>query len=184
MYNNFMIYVALLRGINVGGNNTVSMAILKECFEKLGYKKVTTYINSGNVIFQANQQNRTLEKEIEKELEAKFGFPIRVVVRSFDEMQKLIKSIPKKWNKETEWRHNVIFLSHRIDNRDAFVEFIPKPNIEEMHYFPGVLLWSAKTSDLTKSNMLKVNKSPLYKEMTIRGINTTLKIFEIMQSLQ
>ena len=50
-----MKYVALLRGINVGGNNRVPMAELKLCFEKMGFNNVVTYINSGNVIFESNQ---------------------------------------------------------------------------------------------------------------------------------
>ena len=179
-----MIYVALLRGINVGGNSLVNMAKLKECFEELEYKHVTTYINSGNVIFAANKHNRQLEEEIETELEKKFKFSIRVVVRSLVEMENVMQQIPEKWNHQSDWRHNVIFLSHRIDTKDSFKDFVPKEGIEEMHYFPGVLLWSAKTSDLTKSTMLKVNRSPLYKEMTVRGFNTTKKIFELMKNLE
>ena len=178
-----MIYVALLRGINVGGNNTVSMAALKLSFEKLGYKNVTTYINSGNVIFIAGKNQRKLEEEIEKELESTFGFPIRVVVKSFDEMERIIKHIPEKWDSDDGWRHNVIFLSHRIDSKEQFGEFIPRPEIEEMKYVPGALLWAAKTSDLTHSTMITLNKSKLYKEMTVRNLNTARKIYELMKHL-
>jgi hypothetical protein len=53
--------------------------------------------------------------------------------------------------------------------------------MEELRYYPGVLFWSAKTSDLTKTGMLKVNRMPIYKEMTVRGLNTTLKIYGLMQ---
>jgi len=179
-----MIYVALLRGINVGGNSIVSMARLKESFEKLGYKNVTTYINSGNVIFSASHPQRILEEDIEQELDKTFHFSIRVVVRSLDEIRILFKHIPSKWHNQTDWRHNIIFLSHRIDNKESFKDFVPKPHIEEMKYFPGVLLWSAKTSDLTKSTILKNNRSPLYKEMTVRGLNTTKKIFDLMTKLE
>ena len=49
------------------------------------------------------------------------------------------------------------------------------------NYYPGVLFWSAKTSDLTKSNMLKLSSKPIYKEMTIRMFNTTRKIYEMMR---
>jgi len=187
-----MMYVALLRGINVGGNNTVSMTQLKKLFEELGYKDITTYINSGNVIFSNGQTNpRQLEEEIEKELEKTFGFPIRVVVRSFDEMEEIIKQIPKHWEQqndplrsEASWRHNIIFLSHRIDNKNSFTDLTPKPNIEEMKYIPGVLLWTAKTSDLTHSTMITINKSKFHKEMTVRNLNTARKIYELMQNLQ
>lgn len=178
-----MLFVAFLRGINVGGNASVSMATLKACFEKQGYKQVTTYINSGNVIFEATGTARALEEKIEQALHKTFSFPIRTIVRDFDEMTTLVHHIPKHWDNQSDWRHNVIFLSHRIDSKHNFSGFIPKPQIEEMHYFPGVVLWSAKTSDLTKSTMLTINKSALYKEMTVRNLNTTRKVYQIMQNL-
>lgn len=159
------------------------MVVLKQSFEKLGYKNVSTYINSGNVIFDSDKQSRKLEEKIEKTLESTFGFPIRVVVKNFHEMGNIISKIPEKWNSNDGWRHNVIFLTHEIDNKDTFKDFISKPNIEEFHYFPGVLLGSAKTSDLTHSTMTTLNKSKLYKGMTVRNLNTTRKIFELMKNL-
>jgi uncharacterized protein (DUF1697 family) len=85
------------------------------------------------------------------------------------------------WGSNKEFRYNVIFLSHAIDNTDLLNDLHPKPNMEELRYYPGVLFWSAKTSDLTKTGMLKVNRMPIYKEMTVRGLNTTLKIYGLMQ---
>lgn len=180
-----MVYVALLRGINVGGHTTISMDLLKKCFTELGFGNVTTYINSGNVIFLTNPTNqRKLEEKIEQSLDQIFSLSICVVVKNFDEMQTIIHHLPSTWNSQTDWRHNIIFLAHEIDSNDTFKDFSPKPGIEDLHYFPGVLLWSAKTSDLTKSTMLQLNRSPLYKKMTVRNLNTTSKIFEIMQNLQ
>ena len=178
-------YAALLRGINVGGNTIVPMAALKKCFEALGFDDVRTYINSGNVIFRsASTQPRTLEARIERALTATFGHKIRVVIRSFDEMKKLVAAIPDRWQKAADERRNVIFLRHTIDNRDALKDFVAKPGIEELTYHPGVLFWSAKTSDLTKSNMLKVGRTPIYREMTVRNVNTTRKILELMQEAE
>jgi uncharacterized protein (DUF1697 family) len=70
-----------------------------------------------------------------------------------------------------------------VKNKNILANLHPKPEIEELHYHPGVLFWSAKTSDLTKTGMLKINKAAIYKEMTIRGINTTRKIYEIMRQI-
>lgn len=175
-------YVALLRGINVGGNTIVSMVGLKMCFEKLDFSDVKTYSNSGNVIFRTAQEDpRVLETTIEKALNDIFEHPIIVVVRSFVQMRKLMTTIPKSWHTDTDQKCNVIFLRHTIDNPYILASLAPKTSIEELHYHPGVLFWSAKTSDLTKSAMLKLATKPIYKEMTVRIFNTTRKIYRIMQ---
>ncbi len=144
-----------------------------------------TYINSGNVIFRsASTQPRTLEARIERALTGTFGHQIRVVVRSFDEMKRLIAAMPGRWQEAADERRNVIFLCHAIDNREALKALVAKPGIEELTYHPGVLFWSAKTSDLTKSNMLKVGRMPIFREMTVRNVNTTRKIVELMQDAE
>ena len=69
-------YVALLRGINVGGRNKVPMADLREAFESAGYGDVGTYIQSGNVVFSASTSQAALEGALEPMLEARFGVPL------------------------------------------------------------------------------------------------------------
>ncbi len=176
-----MVYVALLRGINVGGKTTVSMAVLKKCFEDLGYESVKTYINSGNVIFKAKKTGaRDLEIDIENIVQKTFGHALKVVVRSISEIEKIIKAIPKDWLTTTDKKCNVIFLRHEIDKPELVSQLTPKPGIEELVYQPGTLLWAAKTSDLTKSSMVKLSGHAAYKQMTIRNLNTTRKIYELM----
>src|SRR5215471_3382301 len=92
------IYLALLRGINVGGKNKVNMADLKACFEKLGYGQVRTYINSGNVVFTAASTDpRKLESDIGKALVTNFSSSIGVFVRSLDDMKEVVEAIPQNW---------------------------------------------------------------------------------------
>jgi uncharacterized protein (DUF1697 family) len=178
----FTTYVALLRGINVGGNNQVSMAELKVCFEKLGYSNVVTYINSGNVIFRSGEtDSRKIENTIEKALLNTFAFPICTIVRNFSEMEELISRIPKSWLNAADQKCNVIFLRSAIDHPGILDGLKLKPEIEEVHYHPGVLFWSAKTSNLTKSEMVKLSTTPAYRQMTVRILNTTRKIHEIMR---
>lgn len=175
-------YVALLRGINVGGTTRVSMAQLKLCIEALGFDAVGTYTNTGNVIFYAGDPDpRALESRIEKALATTFGYPISVVVRSFRDMQQLMQHIPSSWHTDTTQKCNVIFLRHTIDSPDLPKTLQPKPGIEELHYHPGVLFWSAHTSDLTKSTLVTLSRRPLYKEMTVRNLSTTRKIYELME---
>ncbi|HVZ58292.1 MAG TPA: DUF1697 domain-containing protein [Patescibacteria group bacterium] len=108
-----MKYVALLRGINVGGTAKVSMAELKKMFEDLGFAEIKTLLNSGNVIFEAEEaREEILQREIEQELEKKFGFSIRVLLRSHGELEQLVREDPFQGIAVTkETRLYVTFLS-------------------------------------------------------------------------
>ncbi len=176
-----MVYVALLRGVNVGGRTIVNMALLRNCFNKLGFKSVKTYINSGNVVFETKPIDpRSLETSVQKAIEVTFNFPVTVIVRNYQEFEKIVRSMPKNWKNNTNLKCNVIFLHHSIDKPSILNDLNPKETIEKVIYKPGVLFWSAKTSDLTKSSMVKLSSRPVYKNMTIRNLNTTNKIYEMM----
>ena len=179
------IYVALLRGINVGGNNMVSMKALKESFERLGFGNVRTYINSGNILFSTSESDaRTIEDRIDRMLTRDYGLKGKTVVRSHAEMARLVKTIGKTWKFEPESRYNVIFLRHTIDSRKVLDQLTTKPEIEEVVYCPGTLLWSARADTLTRTAMVKLSSKPIYQEMTIRNVNTTRKILELMEGMR
>lgn len=175
-------YVALLRGINVGGNNLIKMDALRECFEKMGYMNVRTYIASGNVIFTAPTMPRIeLEEKTEKVLRKEFNYKATVLVRSAKEMQETVAHFPTIF-KDAEWKHNVIFLGEDIDSKTILKQCELKEGIEETSYYKGVLFWSAKMTTITQSNMLKLSAKPEYQKMTVRNVNTTRKIAELMYS--
>ncbi len=176
-------YIALLRGINVGGNNIIKMADLKAEFENLKFQNVKTYIQSGNVIFQSNiESKKELETTIEKALSKKFSYNATVLIRSFNEIQTVIECFPKLFD-NPEWKHNVIFLGEEIDTKKILDEFNPKPDLEEVTYIKGTLFWSAKLDTITKSDMLKLSTRKQYQKMTVRNQNTTRKILELMRNL-
>ena len=174
-------YVALLRGINVGGKNLIKMDALCSEFEKAGFQSVKTYIQSGNVIFQSGLTDKVeVEKKIEKFLSATFKYQARALVRSEKDIKNTINHFPVIF-KNTEWKHNVIFLSDIIDSKKILQKLETKKEIEENSYYKGVLFWSAKMDKITRSNMLKLSsKKEYYQEMTVRNINTTRKILELM----
>lgn len=87
-------YIALLRGINVGGKNMIKMARLKEMLEVMGLNQVKTYIQSGNVLFQSNEEEQQLRQRIEHEIEAVFGFPVIVTLRTTEELERIIENCP------------------------------------------------------------------------------------------
>jgi len=172
-------YIAFLRGINVGGNNKVSMKELKVCFEKQGYSNVTTYINSGNVIFSTNLDQAKLEKKIEESLLATFSIPITIVVRSVEEMAEVIKYIPLDW-KDPEYKCDIIFIKADIDKPDIINEIKPKEGIEDLRYYPGILIWLVKRSNISKSNLPKIIGRKIFKSMTVRNPNSVNKIYDLM----
>lgn len=182
--SNSNVFVALLRGVNVGGNNMISMSALKKSFEALGFNDVVTYINSGNIIFKSKEADaRKLESKIEKMLSKEYQLESRVVLRSLSEMEKVVQSLPRNWTPDRDWRYNVIFLRRTIDSEDILRELEIKKDIEEVVYCPGALLWSAQISELTRTNMLKLSSRKMYQDMTIRNQNTTRKLYELMKKV-
>ncbi|HYV14358.1 MAG TPA: DUF1697 domain-containing protein [Pyrinomonadaceae bacterium] len=179
------VFVALLRGVNVGGNNMISMSSLKQSFEAMGFTDVVTYINSGNIIFKSKEGDaRKLEKKIEKVLLRDYELDSKVVLRSFSEMEHIVQSLPRTWTADSKWRYNVIFLRHTIDSEKILAELEVKQDIEEVEYCPGALFWSAQISELTRTNMLKLSSRKMYQDMTIRNVNTTRKLYELMKKVE
>jgi uncharacterized protein (DUF1697 family) len=88
------IYIALLRGINVGGKNIIKMADLKLMFESIGLYGAQTYIQSGNVLFKSNEEEDPLRNKIEHEIEKTFGFSIPVIIRQSVELEGIIQNCP------------------------------------------------------------------------------------------
>jgi uncharacterized protein (DUF1697 family) len=87
-------YIALLRGINVGKNNRIKMADLKSLLETMGLTKVKTYIQSGNVLFEANDEAEQLCQRLEDEISKTFGFPVPVILRTAEEYEQIIRDCP------------------------------------------------------------------------------------------
>lgn len=176
-----MTFVALLRGINVGGNNIVSMAALRKTFERLGLSKVSTYINSGNVIFQAETDSlEKLAAQLEAAIEQDFGFLVKVLLRDFPSIQKIHTALPAHWVNDTNMKCDVMFLWEHVDTAAVLEQLTIKPLIDEVKYVPGAILWRVDRENVTKSGLLKLVGTQLYKAMTIRNCNTVRKLFALM----
>jgi len=174
-------YAALLRGINVGGKALIPMSDLRECVTELGHAHVSTYIASGNVIFEAPRRNAAaLEAELERAIERRFELDVKVFVRTGAQLDAVAKAVPKKWIGNAKLRCNGIFLAPELDRPSLVAELEPKDGIEEVVYVKGALLWAAEVKSLTKSSMVKLSRRPEYKQMTVRNLNTTLKLRDLV----
>ncbi|MBP9817899.1 DUF1697 domain-containing protein [Candidatus Shapirobacteria bacterium] len=173
-------YVALLRGINVGGNKKVEMGRLRKCFEENGYKNVKTYINSGNVIFESEDKNTSkLAKKIETEIELFFNINIDVLVRTAENIWKVSEGIPAEWKNDAEEKTDVIFLKDGFDNEDC-LKLVAIKEVDQTFYIDGAIVWHIKRSDYGKSGLNKFMGTVIYKNMTARNINTVRKLVAIM----
>ncbi|WP_233267594.1 DUF1697 domain-containing protein [Algibacter sp. L1A34] len=88
-------YIALLRGVNVGGKKKVLMAELRDFLTEIGFKNVQTYIQSGNIIFNSEEEEQfKLEEKIGDAILANFGFEVPVLVRTHQELEAIFKNSP------------------------------------------------------------------------------------------
>lgn len=178
-----MIYVALLRGINVGDKNKVDMAQLRAVFEDAGMTSVTTYINSGNVVFSSRARSQTrLAERFEKAIADSFGFPVKVLVRDLASMRTVVDAIPPEWVDGPAMKCDVVFLWAEADRSDVLDDLTIKPGLDDVRRVPGAIIWKVDRANVTRSGLMKVVGTPLYKQMTIRNCNTTRKVLELMEA--
>ena len=173
--------VAQLRGINVGGRTLVKMAELKGCFESLGFDEVSTYIASGNVLFESDEDDAAaLATTIEAAIEQRFELPVKVVVLDQAAYARIVQAIPKPWVGDGTLRANVAFLRRGTEARQVVRELAPDPAIEEVKAVDGAILWATRRDSLNRSVMRKLIGGAAYKELTVRSLNTTLKLHELL----
>ena len=176
-------YLALLRGINVGGKNRVPMLELKTYLEELGYQNVRTYIASGNVLFESTKSAPELTKEIETLLPKKFSLDselIKVLVLSRDQLQAVVDNKPQGFGDQPQKHHSDVIFLINVHANEAITAFSPRDGVDAIWQGDGVV-YSQRLSELrTKSRLNKVTSSSMYKSMTIRTWNTTLKLLELM----
>lgn len=109
-------YLLLLRGINVGGKNIISMARLKECLEKLGFSNVSTYIASGNVLLQSEKPAHEIRIQVETALTQNFKLNselIKVLVLSDKQLQAVVDNKPKGFGEHPEKHHSDVLFFDR-----------------------------------------------------------------------
>jgi uncharacterized protein (DUF1697 family) len=175
-------YVALLRGINVGGKNLIKMPALKACFEENGFEDVATYIQSGNVLFASSEtKTAALTDRIEAMLAESFDYIPTVVVRSRKQMRAIVDGAPKGFgSRPADYRYDVIFLKEPLTASKGLKEVPTNPAVDTANAGTGVLYFSRLTAKATASRLGKIISSPIYPSVTIRNWNTTTKLLSLM----
>jgi len=184
------IYIALLRGINVGGKNIIKMAELKRVFESIGLCDVKTYIQSGNVLFKSNETEKSLNDKIENEIERVFGISVKVVLRTAVELEQVISNCPfsvdevreAKASSEVEILY-VALLAHnplkeKIECIDAYKSESDKYRIVGREVY--LLFHNSIRNSKLANNLYKLNvPSTVRNWKTLSKLNVLAKAMEI-----
>lgn len=173
-------YIALLRGINVGGKNKVPMSLLKTAFEDAGLMEVSTYINSGNVIFSYENHAATLQQLCWQAIMDKFQLDIPVAVISAKDYSDALNHAPLWWDKDSESKHIAIFVISPTNTESIMREVGIKPEYEQLAYYGQVIFWSAPLKTYSRTKWSKVIATPAYSNITIRNANTTKTLFQLI----
>ena len=174
-------YVALLRGINVGGQNILPMADLRAAFDAAGYAAVSTYIQSGNVLFESELPRDELEGDIEAMLEHRVGVPVVVVVRSHRQIRNIVARAPSGFGTEPDVYHSdVVFLKAPLTSRQAMSVVDLREGVDRAWPGTGVLYFARLSERLSQSRMSRIASTTEYKRMTIRNWNTTTKLLDLL----
>lgn len=177
-------YLALLRGINVGGKNLIKMADLAACVQGLGFTNVRTYIQSGNVIFDTNETDRQrVVNLLESAISKAFDYEASVVIRSDQEMEDIVGRAPEGYGSEPDrYRYDVIFLKEPLTPAEAMQRIQVEEGVDQVHAGNGVLYFSRLIIKASQSSLHRMISKPINRGMTIRNWNTTNKLLKMIQA--
>ena len=173
-------YIALLRGINISGRNKVSMAELKDCFIQLGYAQVRTHLNSGNVVFSAEDVPvRGIEAAIREKIMKRFALDIPVLVLPQEALRALLRKAPDWWNAADKAIYDNLIFVLPTATAIAVAEKIgdATPGLEKVQTEGECIFWSFDRARYTKANWWKKTAAPgIGEHLTIRTAGTVKRL--------
>lgn len=183
------IYIALLRGINVGGKNMIKMAELKKVLQDLGLCDVKTYIQSGNVLFKSNEEEGALKIKIENAIEAEFGFPVPVILRKAEELEKIAASCPfseeavKSAEATSEGESLYVSLMQYEPSKEAEERVVPYRTESDEYVIMGREVYLLFHKSIRNSKLAN-NLHKLGSPSTVRNWKTLNKLIELSKEMK
>lgn len=166
-------YVALLRGVNVGGVN-MKMADLAEAVRGLGYSDVKTVLASGNVLFESQDAAAACKEKLESALRQRFGYEAWVHVLTVDAVHEIIDAFPYERSAD---RHAYVVFILKPEVRDELLAVELDPAVEQAEAGDGVIYWTVPKGDTLDSAMGTAQGSGKHKPwLTTRNLNTLEKL--------
>lgn len=180
-----MLYLALLRGINVGGKNKIPMADLRACLERLGFQGVRTYIASGNAMFEAGGAAEEVAGRIEGALTEEFEIDsdlIRALVLSHEDLRAVVTQAPEGFGQQPDTYHSDVAFLLGMSPAEVMGQLDFHPEVDKGWRGPDVVYYQRLSAKRTKSRFSKIVAKPVYQHMTIRSWSTTTKLLALLDS--
>ena len=179
--NSMNTYIALLRGINVGGKNILKMKDLVDLLEKQGAQQVKTYIQSGNVVFQSNKIPSHLSDQISQAIQQRFGFAPHVLVMDQAEFEKAIAENPFPEAVSNPSSLHIGFLARPPEhpNLDELDWLISE---SEQYHLTEKIFYLYAPEGIGRSKLAASSEKLLGVPMTDRNWNTIMKISQLLES--
>ena len=175
--------LALLRGINISGKNKIAMPELKREFERLGFKDVRTYLNSGNVLFDSETEDAgKLMETIEAMIREHFQLDIPVFVIAIEDLKDILEHAPSWWGSDDKAIYdNLIFILPPTAFEEVYAEIgEPKEGLERIMNCRNAVFWSFNLKFHQKTNWWpKTASLPIGSRLTIRTANTVRKLVNL-----
>ena len=180
-------YIALLRGINVGGKNIIKMADLKAAFERRGFQHVATYINSGNVLFDSDSEESGMQSACESIIAENFHIDVPVCVISAADLIGALSHAPAWWGKAPDSRHDAFFVIPPATALQILARIGQiKDEYERLAYCDRIIFWTAPMVTFSRTRVSKVipKDKSMYNAITVRNANTALKLAELAEGVK
>ena len=179
-------FLALLRGINVGGKNIIPKDNLRECFEDLGCVNVRTYIQSGNILFRSDVRRvDDLTRMVKAGLSQRFAYDAQAVVIPERKYRSMVNAAPEHWGLNEDQKHNALFTLAGTSSARV-LEALNRPlrsGFEAVTVAPGVLFWSVSKQKFGMSTIATLAALPIYQRLTVRNHNTVLRLLELFDQI-
>jgi uncharacterized protein (DUF1697 family) len=171
-------YITLLRAINVGRGRTVKMKSLRQVFESLGFSNVTTFIASGNVVFETTTKNiKSLEKKIEKRLQEALGYEVAAFIRTEAELAEIVNYRPFPRSKiDAATGFNIIFLADIVDEKSKQKVRALRTDTDEFRVHGREIYWLRRQRPSGSTFSTVPLEKTLGRPFTIRGASTVTKM--------
>ena len=173
-------YIAFLRGINISGKNKIVMSDLKKNLENIGYINISTYLNSGNVLFESENENISeLRYDIETMIYDKFGLEIPIYIIDKNALDEIIHNAPEWWGTNDKDKYNNLIFILTKDTPEEISNIIGpvSDGMELIQIYDNVIFWTFDRKLYQKCNWWKKTASSgIAEKLTIRTANTVRKM--------
>lgn len=169
------VYVALLRGINVGGHKNISMAELKQALTESGFERVKTYIQSGNVLFASPLSAEEARARTEAEIAGRFGMKVHVVLRTAEQFERLMADCPYDASDLAEGESIHVTLSNDVFAEEKVRAVLPEKSGRDEYAVLGSEIYFCIRQSVRDSGIMD-NLQKLGGSVTTRNWNTMSKL--------